>query len=150
VDASKKLDDKFMHLIEPYDYKDLRDFSMQYMSGFMAEKYDVEAPEAESAMKERVENYLEERLRTTVSGYSSYNVKNKHVNLSETTQDYSMLPIYLLINKYKEKEHIFIVNGQTGKVVGDTPISIKKQLLFALVIFAVVWITAVFGGALFV
>jgi len=35
VDASKKLDDKYMHMIEPFDYKDLKDFSMKYMSGFM-------------------------------------------------------------------------------------------------------------------
>lgn len=150
VDASKKLDDKFMHMIEPYNYADLTDFSMQYMSGFMAERYDVEAPEAENVMKERVDGYLEDRLKETVNGYSSVNVKQKQVKLSDVTQDYSMLPIYLMINKFKGKDHIFIVNGQTGKVVGDTPISPLKQLVFAGVVFAVVWIIAVLGGALFV
>jgi DNA-directed RNA polymerase subunit RPC12/RpoP len=150
VDASKKLDDRFMHLIEPYNYNDLTDFSMQYMSGFMAEKYDVEASEAESVMKERVETYLEDRLRSTVSGYSSYSIRDKQLMLQDTTQDYSMLPIYLLINKYKGKDHVFIVNGQTGKVVGDTPISFKRQLLFALAVFIVVWLIAVFGGAFLV
>ena len=150
VDASKKLDDKFMHLIEPYNYDDLTDFSMQYMSGFMAEKYDIEAVEAEVVLKERVEGYLEDVLRKTVEGYSTYSVKDKEIALSDTSQAYSMLPIYLLINKYKEKEHIFIVNGQTGKVVGDTPISLSKQALFAGVIFIVICILAVFGGAFFV
>jgi DNA-directed RNA polymerase subunit RPC12/RpoP len=150
VDASKKLDDKFMHLIEPYNYDDLTDFSMQYMSGFMAEKYDIEAAGAETVLKERVEGYLEDVLKKTVEGYSTYSVQNKEIALSDTSQDYSMLPIYLLINKYKEKEHIFIVNGQTGKVVGDTPISLSKQALFAGVIFIAICILAVFGGAFFV
>lgn len=150
VDASKKLDDKFMHMIEPYDYKDLTDFSMQYMSGFMAERYNVEASESEKVMEERVQKYIGERLNSTVSGYTTYAPRNEQVQLSDTTQDYSMLPIYLLINKYKGKDHIFIVNGQTGKVVGDTPISHIKQLLFAGAIFAVVWLIAVFGGAFFV
>lgn len=150
VDASKKLDDKFMHMIEPYNYNELTDFSMKYMSGFMAEKYDVEAPEAEAVMKERVDQYLEDRLKSTVNGYSSYNVHEKQIELSDTTQDYSMLPVYLLINKYKGKDHIFIVNGQTGKVVGDTPISFLKQILFAGLAFILVWGVAVFGGALFV
>jgi len=54
VDASKKLDDKYMHMIEPFDYKDLKDFSMKYMSGFMAERYDVESAEAVTILKDRV------------------------------------------------------------------------------------------------
>ena len=149
VDASKKLDDTLMHKIEPYNYNDLTGFSMQYMSGFMAEKFDVESEEAKSVMKERVEKYSEDRLRGTVGGYSSFQVTGKQITLSDTVESYSMLPIYLLINKYKEKEHAFIVNGQTGKVVGDTPISFVKQLGFAGSIFAAVWILAVFGGALF-
>ncbi len=131
IDASKKLDDKFMHMIEPYNYEDLKDFSMEYLSGFMAEKYDVEALEAENVMKERVHGYLEERLLDTVAGYTSFNVVDKQIQLTNSNQKYAMLPIYLLINKYKGKGHIFIVNGQTGKVVGDTPISRLKQMLFA-------------------
>lgn len=147
VDASKKLDDKFMHLIEPYNYEDLKDFSMQYMSGFMAEKYDVEADESQGVLKNRVENYLEDRLKNTVNGYNSFSLRNNDIKLANINEDYSMLPIYLLINKYKGKEHIFIVNGQTGKVVGDTPISFAKQVKFAGIIFLIVWIIAVFGGA---
>jgi DNA-directed RNA polymerase subunit RPC12/RpoP len=150
VDASKKLDDKFMHMIEPFDYNDITDFSMKYMSGFLAEKYDVESSEAESIMKSRVEGYLEERLKGTVNGYSSFSISNSQIFLSQIMQSYSMLPIYLLINKYKGKEHIFIVNGQTGKVVGNTPISHVKQILFGLATFIVALIIAVFGGALFV
>ncbi len=150
VDASKKLDDKFMYMIEPFDYKDLTDFSMKYMSGFMAEKYDVEASEAEVVMKNRVESYLEDRLRSTVNGYSSFTVRDRQVLLSQIMDSYSMLPVYLLINKYKGKDHIFIVNGQTGKVVGNTPISHIKQILFALGIFVGALVLTVFGGALFV
>ncbi len=148
VDASKKLDDILMHKIEPYNYADLTDFSMQYMSGFMAERYDVEADKAEQVMKGRVEKYTEDRLRGTVSGYSSYKTMGKQIDLFDTAESYSLLPVYLLINKYKDKEHIFIINGQTGKVVGDAPIDIFKQLRFAGAVFAAVWFIAVFGGAL--
>lgn len=54
VDASKKLDDTLMHKIEPYNYNDLTGFSMQYMSGFMAEKFDVESEEAKSVILLRI------------------------------------------------------------------------------------------------
>lgn len=150
VDASKKLDDKYMHMIEPFDYNAITDFSMKYMSGFMAEKYDVESSEAEAVMKRRVEGYLEERLRGTVNGYSSYDVNKRDFSISNIASSYSMLPIYLLINKYKDKEHVFIVNGQTGKVVGDTPISIPKLILFFLGVYIIALIIGFLGGALIV
>jgi|LSQX01.2.fsa_nt_gb DNA-directed RNA polymerase subunit RPC12/RpoP len=149
VDGSIKLNDELMQLIEPYDYKDLTDFSMQYMSGFMAERYDVESSDAENAMRKRVERYVEERLKGTIIGYSTTRISSKNVNFNKVTDNYAMLPIYLLVNKYKGKSHIFIVNGQTGKVSGDTPIDRKKQFLFGAGIFAATWILAVFGGALF-
>lgn len=150
VDASKKLDDKFMYMIEPFDYNAITDFSMKYMSGFMAEKYDVESSEAETVMKHRVERYLEERLRGTVDGYSSYTVNSRLVSLSNISSSYSMLPIYLLINKHKDKDHVFIVNGQTGKVVGDTPISIPKLIFFYLGVYIIALIIGFLGGALIV
>lgn len=82
-------------------------------------------------MKERVHEYLEERLMDTVDGFTSFDVESKQMRLVDSTHKYALLPIYLLINKYKGKDHIFIINGQTGKVVGDTPISNLKRVLFA-------------------
>jgi DNA-directed RNA polymerase subunit RPC12/RpoP len=149
VDASKKLDDALMHLVEPYHYDDLTDFSMQYMSGFMAEKYDVEAEEAKEVVKGRVQRYTESRLKETIAGYATYHDTRSEVEMTDAEDNYTLMPVYLLINKYKGKEHVFIVNGQTGKVVGDAPISRGKQLKFAGVIFAAAWLLAVFGGALF-
>lgn len=150
VDASIKLDDHFMYMIEPYNYNAITDFSMEYMSGFLAEKYDVEVDEAEITMKKRVEKFMEDRLKETVNGYSSFSVREKSFNVSDISNKYAMLPIYLLNNKYKEKDHIFIINGQTGKIVGDTPISIQRQIGLTAVLFVVLWIIVGFGGALFV
>ncbi|HOB19594.1 MAG TPA: DNA helicase PriA [Candidatus Atribacteria bacterium] len=149
VDASKKLDDGLMQLVEPYNYQDLTDFSMQYMSGFMAEKYDVESKDAQAVMQSRVEGYAEQRLRGTIQGYTSTTISHKQVDFEEITDSYAMLPIYLLVNKHKDKNHTFIINGQTGKVVGETPLSRGKQLAFAGCVFAAVWFLIVFGGALF-
>ena len=149
-DASKKLDDKLMHMIEPYSYADLKDFSMQYMSGFMAEKYDVDSNEAGQVIQGRVKQFVETTLKGTVNGYASFSVADSQVNLSDENHDYSMLPVYLLVNKYKGKEHKFMINGQTGKVVGETPISIGKMFAFGGALFAALTVLTIFGGAFFV
>jgi DNA-directed RNA polymerase subunit RPC12/RpoP len=147
VDASTKLDDKFMNMIEPYDYKELEDFSMHYMSGFMAERYDVEKEESQKVMKKRVEEFVNSRLNETISGYSSYLKHSSNTQLNDVEIDYALMPVYLIIDSYKDKKHMFLINGQTGKVVGETPIDHKKQLLFFLGISLGVFILSVLGGA---
>ena len=149
VDASKKLDDNLMQLIEPYHYKDLIDFSKQYMSGFMAERYDVESAEAQTVAKNRVSQFTEKRLQETIGGYTSYHDTNRDIAVQESEENYAMLPVYLLVNKWKGNDHLFMVNGQTGKVVGEAPVSRWKQFRFAGIVFAAVWILGVFGGAFF-
>lgn len=147
VDASKKLDDTLMKDIEPYNYTDLKDFSMEYLSGFMAEKYDVQSDEAEGIMKNRVERYVEQRLQGTITGYTSTMMSNKNVRFTKIDSNYAMLPVYLLVHKYKGKQYMFAVNGQSGKVTGTTPVSFPKQLIFALVAFVITWFIVVIGGA---
>jgi len=147
VDGSKKLDDAVMEKVEPFDYSKITDFSLPYMSGFMAEKYDVDAAEAAKAMENRVRMFFKNRLRGTINSYNSFSEENFNANLGDVDNNYTMLPIYLLVNKYKEKEHLFIVNGQTGKVIGNTPIDRKKQLLFFGVATAITFIITLFGGA---
>ena len=53
ADGSKKMDDELMTILEPYHYKDLTDFSMSYLSGYLAEKYDMD----QNDVYGRVRNY---------------------------------------------------------------------------------------------
>ena len=41
--------------------------------------------------------------------------------------------------KYKEKLYPFAMNGQTGKMIGDIPYSKTKAIIFALIIFIIVF-----------
>lgn len=150
VDSSTKLDDELMQKIEPFDYKDITDFSMQYLSGFLSEKYDVESEQAEGVLRERVASYLDQRLMGTAGGYSTFVPIHRRTDISDIHPEYVLLPVYLLTNSHNGKNHAFIVNGQTGKVVGDTPISRARQLLFAAGLTLALWVTAVLGGAFYV
>ena len=150
VDASKKLREDLMLAIEPFDYRSMTDFSLQYMSGFLAEQYDISPEEAEKIMTGRVEDHTLEQLRREVSGYGSFQLKNKEINLKDKAHAYAMLPVYVLVHPYQGKEHLFMINGQTGKIWGEAPVSRQKQMSFAGMVFAAVWVLGVLGGALLV
>lgn len=150
VDGLTKLDNSVMMGLEPYNYNELTDFSMKYMTGFMAEKYDVEAKEASAVANERVKQYMSSRLNQTVAGYNSFTQNSNRITVTNMEYSYAMLPIYLLVNEYDGKKYEFFINGQTGKIIGNTPIDHTSQIKFALLIFIITWLIYVFGGALFV
>ena len=54
VDGSKTIDDTMMEAIEPYDYADLTDFNLSYLSGYLADKYDQEPDDLTGRVYERM------------------------------------------------------------------------------------------------
>ena len=91
----------------------------------MAERYDVESMKPSPPWKQELKS-MEDRLRSTVSGYSSLVLETKTLHFLKLMLYACYL--FMLINKFKGKI-IFIINGQTGKVVGDTPISRLRQFV---------------------
>lgn len=123
VDGSVKMDDAYMEAIEPFDYKDAVDFATAYLSGYLADKYDVDSKAAMPRANERIKGTASTLLRETVHGYSSVTQRYSHVDLSEGRIRYALLPVWMLSTKYKNETYQFAVNGQTGKLVGKLPVS---------------------------
>ncbi|MBO5329035.1 MAG: hypothetical protein J6A71_00745, partial [Anaerotignum sp.] len=46
-----------------------------------------------------------------------------HTDFSSDKQTYMLLPVWMLISKYQGKDYLFAMNGQTGKIVGELPVS---------------------------
>lgn len=148
TDASRKMDDKMMDALEPFSYRQLRKFHTGYLSGYFAQRYDVGKEESQQRIKERIEKSAEEKLRNSCMGYSSVQITSKNVDILKSQQQYVMLPVWLLYTKYKEKDYLFAINGQTGKMVGDLPMSIPKIFAFAGLITAITTILGTIGGLL--
>jgi hypothetical protein len=50
----------------------------------------------------------------------------KDINIRKRQADYTLLPVWMVCYDYKKAEHIFAMNGQTGKIVGKPPLSKAK------------------------
>ena len=128
VDASSKMPDAHMDAIEPFDYSELKPFSNAYLPGFMADKYDVEPEKCYQRADERAENTAVELVSQTVAGYSSCMPESRRVNIRRGKMHYALLPVWLLSTQWNGKNYLFAMNGQTGKLIGDLPISTQKVL----------------------
>jgi len=126
VDASSKMPDEYMDSLEPYDYKELREFSTAYLPGFLADKYDVTVENCWARADCRCEKTIKSELHNSVSGYHTCITEREWVNVERGKVHYALLPVWLLTTKWNGQTFLFAVNGQTGKTVGDLPVSKRK------------------------
>ena len=128
ADASSKMPDAHMDAIEPYDYSELKPFSNAYLPGFLADKYDVKPEDCYARVDLRAQNTAEELIAGTVSGYSSCTPESRQISIRRSRTSYALLPVWLLATNYDGKNYLFAMNGQTGKLIGDLPVSKGKML----------------------
>lgn len=126
VDASDQMPDDVMDLVEPFNYEQLIDFSPEYMSGFYAEKYNMPCNEVEGRAKKKMSDDAEQLLKGSYTGYSSVRVQRQNLQVRGSRANYGLLPVWRYQYKYNGQDFPFYVNGQTGKIVGNPPVSSKK------------------------
>ncbi|MFA9466526.1 MAG: hypothetical protein ACERKN_19865 [Velocimicrobium sp.] len=126
VDASEKMNDTLMDKLEPFHYDDLADFKTPYLAGYLAEKYNYTDKELFPRVKDRINGYVEDYIRSTIHGYSSTIIRQEWADVKQRNASYALFPIWMICYDYKDSEHIFAMNGQTGKIVGNPPLSIGK------------------------
>lgn len=130
VDGSKKMEDAYMESIEPFNYGDLVEFSAAYLTGYLADKYDVTAENSAARADKRVETSAIDVLRSSVEGYDAVEMENAAVKKDVGKVSYAMVPVWILTTRYQDKPYTFMMNGQTGKVVGSLPYDSTKALLY--------------------
>ncbi|MBR6744486.1 MAG: hypothetical protein IKM00_04650, partial [Clostridia bacterium] len=121
VDGSTKMADALMESIEPFDFSDAVDFQTAYLSGFFADKYDVDSDQSVSRANERIRKSTEETFASTVKGYSTVTTEHTDIRLRNGKAKYALYPVWVLNTTWEGKQYTFAMNGQTGKFVGDLP-----------------------------
>lgn len=131
VRASNKVDSKMIEAVQPFDLDALTEYTPEFLSGFYAERYSIPLEEGwEEACKE-INRKIYDGVEGEVGGdkVRSINVQTQYANV---TFKHILLPLWLSTFNYKSKVYHFMINGQTGKVVGKYPKSLLKIALAVL------------------
>ena len=126
VDGSERMDDAYMDAIEPFDYAQLKDFQTAYLSGYPAEKYDVDAEKSKERAQLRIKNSIENEFRRSVTGYATVKTESSSVSVTGGKVNYGLFPVWILNTKYKKENYLFLMNGQTGRLIGKLPVDTGK------------------------
>ena len=136
ANALKKADAQLVEGVQPYNTEGLKDFDMSFLSGFQAEKRDMEKEELTPALGQEINQYATSLMQQQISGYDSVSISDSNCTIQKAKWSYSLLPVWVLTyrDKAKNKLYHYAVNGQTGKVCGEAPIDKAKLNLATLAV----------------
>ena len=130
----------------PYNLSQTEEFNMGYLSGFFAEKRDIETRDIADQVHTEMRGYADKLLRETID-FDGGKVKNSDVRLKKENWNYLMLPVWTLTYKGKDgKLYYFSMNGQTGKVYGKLPVDKLKLFLHSALTALAVFGIVILGG----
>jgi len=136
-------DKAMLNSIEPFNTEDNVAYRPEYLAGFAAERYSLGVKDAwvkaKQAIKNKLHNLCENKLRTEHNADTARNV-SVNTQYSNITYKYLMLPIWISSFTYKGKVYQFMVNGQSGKVSGRSPVSPWKVLIAILIVLLIILI----------
>ncbi|MDR1891920.1 MAG: hypothetical protein LBQ48_02755 [Oscillospiraceae bacterium] len=148
-DASKKTDDRLTESIEPFDCSEIKPFNPMYLSGFFAEKYDVDKEAILPVIKQRTDAAVKQELRSAMQ-YNHVHEQGFNTVYNRMTVKYALLPIWMITYLYGGKIYTYAMNGQTGKAFGILPLSkAKLAALFGGVAAAVFIALFIFNRGIF-
>ena len=137
VAATGSLSSEHLADLEPWDLEQLRPYDPAYLSGFKAQRYQVDLAEGFDRAKEMMVPTIESDVRNDIGGdeqqidsmdTSYYNVTFKHL----------LLPVYAGAYRYNGKLFQIVVNGRTGEIQGNRPYSVWKITLLVVTLLIVV------------
>ncbi len=122
-------DKKMLEGILPYSLNEHIDFSLPYLQGFTAKKRDIEREQLSSEVKEKMQGYAMTLFNRTAHGYNSIHDESVGLNITGSHWEYTLMPIWILNYKRKGKNYTYAMNGSTGKIYGELPVSPWKLAL---------------------
>jgi LSD1 subclass zinc finger protein len=125
--------------LEPWDLENMVPFDEAYISGFRTECYQVGLKEGFGIARQRMEHTIEELIRRDIGG-DHQRISNADTRYSDLTFKHILLPIWISAYRYKNKSYRYLVNGRTGEVQGEYPVSVVKIVLAVVAVAALVLI----------
>lgn len=131
VHASRGLPEKLARELGGFDTTKLVPYRPEYLAGWRAEEYAVDLENGWKAALARVEKSQESRCSADVPGDTQRSLRVAN-HVGDVHWKHVLLPLWSLSYNFGGQRYAVLINGQTGRVVGNAPYSWVKILLLVL------------------
>jgi DNA-directed RNA polymerase subunit RPC12/RpoP len=147
VPATVSLAQNRLEALEPWDLAELRPYEPAFLSGFKAQRYQVDLAQGFERVRQVTAAVIQGDVRQDIGG----NVQQIHdvsTHYSGITFKHLLLPVYAGAYRFNQKIYQIVINGRTGEIQGDRPYSVWKIALFVMaMILIILFLALVFGLA---
>lgn len=133
VHASKGLSKELVAKLGGFDTKGLVPYRPEYLAGWRAEEYDVDLEGGWAAGQTAMVELQNARCAGDVPGDTHRNLRVQN-SFSGVRWKHVLLPIWSLQYRFRGKTYTVLINGQTGRVAGEAPLSWIKVSLFVIML----------------
>ena len=138
LDGETRIDDLLMEAIEPFDFNALIPYDYRYLPGFYADRYDQSPQDLAARATKRGLDGIDKALKGSLKGtYDKFRIVKNLSRIDTMEANYALLPVWFLSYKYRNKYYYFAMNGQTGEVAGQLPVSPAKKVMLFFIILAI-------------
>lgn len=129
--GTKSLPADLLARAEPFDFEKLVEYKPEYLAGWPAATYDIPLSQASLGAREKMAAKAKKQLvYKAAPGKQVRDLQVTASDISGVTYKQVLIPIWTASYSYLGKSYRVLINGQTGKVVGDKPVdSVKVSLV---------------------
>jgi len=139
--ASKGVDADLARRLGRFDGSSLVPYQPEYLAGWRAEEYQVDLEDGWHIGRAEMESTQRGRCASDVPG-DTHRALRVETALSDVHWKHVLLPLWSLTYEFRGKPYAVLVHGQSGKVVGEAPISWWKVLALVLTVAAAIGLIA--------
>jgi DNA-directed RNA polymerase subunit RPC12/RpoP len=136
VPASQSVQRSMVERIYPFDTAALVPYEPSFLSGWGAEAYTVDLRSGWQTAQQIMGAEVRLACARQVPGDTQRNLQVSTA-FSNMTYKHALFPVWIASYRYGGKVYQFLVNGQTGEVQGQAPISWIKVALVVMLVLAV-------------
>jgi len=130
VTASRGLSNEELEELEPFDLRALARYEPALVAGWVAEEPSLSREECLRLAREETLARVKQRLEAFMPGDSHQNLQHQ-TRVEEESLEVCLVPVWVLAARYAPDKPPLrvVVNGQSGEVHGEVPVSLVKVLL---------------------
>lgn len=106
----------------PFELVEMRRYRPHLLAGWLAEAFSVTREDALAACQQDFTEAEGRQIRDFLPG-DTHKGLEWTTRFQEVSDDLLLLPFWIGTFRYKDKLYRFVLNGQTGRVTGDLPMS---------------------------
>lgn len=128
INGSTHVNQKIINKIKPFDLRELVHYKPEFLSGFVTEKYSIGLKDGWKLARVNIDSDIRSGITRQINA-DEVRALSVNTQYNDIKFKHLLLPTWISSYTYNGKTYQFMINGQTGRVEGESPISPWKVMV---------------------